>query len=67
MTVYVNDKKIETYRGAKVESAIRKFDKTLLAQIKLGEMEVLDEWGNHTALSGRVSEGKKLFVKNIKK
>jgi hypothetical protein len=61
MEVFVNDKKIILFQGAKVKDAVLSFDKKILRNIAL--YEITDKYGNQTGIDGALQEGSKLFIK----
>jgi hypothetical protein len=64
MKVFVNDKEITLFEGAKVKDAILSFDKKALREISL--YEILDRYGNQTDIDGALQEGSRLFIKKLK-
>ncbi|MDR1984896.1 MAG: hypothetical protein LBQ28_08740 [Prevotellaceae bacterium] len=63
MKIFINGKEIEIFDGATIESAVRKFDKSVLSEIKNGKSEVCDQYGNHVALSGPLHENSQIIIK----
>jgi hypothetical protein len=63
MKVFVNDKEIVLFQGAKVKDAILSFDKSLLKKMSL--YEVSDKYGNQTEIDGALQDGSKLFITEI--
>jgi hypothetical protein len=63
MKIFVNDKEIVLFQGAKVKDAILSFDKNILKKISL--YEVSDKYGNQTEIDGALQDGSKLFIKKI--
>jgi hypothetical protein len=64
MKVFVNEKEITLFRGAKVKDAILSFDRKILREPAL--YEILDIYGNQTDVDGALQEGSRLFIKKIK-
>ena len=67
MKVFINGNEIEIFVGATIESAIRKFDKNILSEIKKGESEVCDQYSNHVSISGPLHENSQIIIKKISK
>ena len=65
MTVFVNDKQLILFEGAKVIDALRMYGGKSLKQIRKGKSEVLDSYGYSVDLGGALSEGSRLTVKAI--
>lgn len=63
MKVYVNNKPTELLVGMTVRHALISLD--LLKEIEAGK-RVYDEWGNELGLDGELSEGIKIFIKELK-
>lgn len=67
MKVYINDTEIEIFSGATVLNVLRAYyarkDETLPAVLP----RVTDKYGNQVASDGELSEGNKLYIKEIKK
>jgi hypothetical protein len=63
MKVFVNEKEFTVFRGAKVKDAVLSFDRKILREIAL--YEILDIYGNQTAIDGALQEGSRLFIKKI--
>ncbi|MDR2065225.1 MAG: hypothetical protein LBP85_05920 [Prevotellaceae bacterium] len=67
MKIFINGNAMEIFDGATIESAIRKFDKNIPAEIKKGESEVCDRYGNHVSISGPLHENSQITIKKITK
>ncbi|MDR2652118.1 MAG: hypothetical protein LBC68_07360 [Prevotellaceae bacterium] len=65
MNVFINGNEIEIFVGATIESAIRRYDKKILTEIKKGESEVCDKYGNHVSISGPLHENSQIIIKKI--
>jgi hypothetical protein len=63
MKVFVNDKEIRIFQGAKVKDAILCFDRTILNQMSL--YEIVDKYGNTTDIDGALQEGSRLLIRKI--
>jgi hypothetical protein len=61
MKVFVNDKELILFRGAKVRDAVLSFDKRILREIS--HYEILDKYGNQTEIDGALQEGSQLYIK----
>ncbi len=62
MDVYVNDQKIDLYRGMKVKHALIAYDQSLYKAALSGEVRVEDENGFLVGLEGSLTEGAKIFT-----
>lgn len=67
MKIFVNNQEIEIFNGARVEDAVRKFDKKLLRKVKSGGAETLDSYGNHIAISAPLYENSQITITQITK
>jgi hypothetical protein len=67
MKIFINEKEIEIFGGADIESAVRLFDKAVLGKIKKGKSEVCDKHGNHIDISGELHENSRIFIKKTSK
>ncbi len=63
MIVYINDKKIETFSGAKIKDAVLKYSKDDYKAVGKETADVVDTDGNGYDLDGSLSEGQRLFIK----
>jgi hypothetical protein len=64
LKVFVNDKEITLFQGAKVKDAVLSFDKKILRDI--ASYEILDKYGNQTDVDGAIQEGSRLYINKIK-
>ncbi len=60
--VYVNDKKVDIYRGMKVKHALIAYDQRLYRAALAGEIRVEDENGFTVGLEGSLADGAKIFT-----
>ncbi|MDR2292796.1 MAG: hypothetical protein LBE11_04895 [Prevotellaceae bacterium] len=67
MKIFINGNEVEIFIGATIESAIRKFDKNILKDIKQGKSAVYDRYGNHVSISGPLHEKSQITIKKITK
>jgi hypothetical protein len=65
MKVFVNERELILFQGAKVKDAVLSFDKRILREIS--QYEILDRYGNQTEIDGALQEGSQLFIKTTKK
>jgi hypothetical protein len=65
MKVFVNDKELILFEGAKVKDAVLSLDKRILREIS--QYDILDKYGNQTEIDGALQEGSQLFIKKIGK
>lgn len=63
MKVFVNEKEITLFEGAKVKDAVLSFDKRIIR--KISQYEILDRYGNQTGIDGALLEGSELFIKKV--
>ena len=63
MKVFINNKKIEIFTGARVKDALLKYSKKDYHLVLKGERAVVDTKGNEISLDGEVSEGEIFFIK----
>ncbi|MDR1169975.1 MAG: hypothetical protein LBK97_03980 [Prevotellaceae bacterium] len=61
MKIFVNNKEITLFRGAKVKDAVLMFDRKVLREIS--SYEILDKYGNQTDVDGALQEGSRLFIR----
>lgn len=62
ITVYVNGRKIDLYRGMKVKHALIAYDERLYKASLAGEIRIEDENGFAIGLEGSLTEGAKIFT-----
>ncbi|MGA3114999.1 MAG: hypothetical protein ABSF90_11285 [Syntrophobacteraceae bacterium] len=60
--VYVNDRKINIYRGMKVKHALIAYDQSLYKAALAGEVRVEDDNGFTLGLEGSLADGAKIFT-----
>lgn len=63
MQVYVNDKEVTIFDGAKVQDVLRKYSMEEYKEVEKGNMYVQDKFGNKVMLGGELRAGAKLFTK----
>jgi hypothetical protein len=63
MKIFVNDKEITLFRGAKVKDAVLMFDRNILREIS--SYEILDKYGNQTDIDGALQEESQLFIQKL--
>ena len=66
MTLFVNEKEIILFDGATVSDALRKYNDSAVNKVKKGNAYVLDTYGNNIGLSGALTEGSRLFLRDKK-
>jgi len=64
MKVKVNDREIEIFNGALVRDALLKYSKEEYKFVRDNEKIVVDKRNNKRFLSGELSAGETLFIKN---
>ncbi len=62
LDVYVNDRKINIYRGMKVKHALIAYDQSLYKAALAGEVRVEDENGFALELEGSPADGSRIFA-----
>jgi hypothetical protein len=60
--VYVNDRKIDLYRGMKVKHALIAYDQSLYKAALDGEIRVEDANGFTVGIEGSLADGAKIFT-----
>ncbi|MFZ0930383.1 MAG: hypothetical protein WAN11_17385 [Syntrophobacteraceae bacterium] len=60
--VYVNDRKINIYRGMKVKHALIAYDQSLYNAALAGEISVEDDNGFILGLEGSLADGARIFT-----
>lgn len=63
--VYVNDRKVDIYRGMKVKNAVIAYDPKVYAAALAGEVRIMDENGFSIDLEGGLSDGAKIYTAAI--
>ena len=63
MTVFINDSKIEIFRGALVMDAVRCYSMRSSKRVVSGALLIVDRFGNKTGADGELTEGQKLYLK----
>ncbi len=63
MEVFVNDTKVEIYRGMKVKHALIAYDQALYEAALEGEAQVFDENGFEIGLEGSLTERSRIFIR----
>jgi hypothetical protein len=62
ITVYVNGREIDIYRGMRVKHALIAYDGNLYKAALAGEVRVEDENGFSVGLEGSLSNGARIFA-----
>jgi hypothetical protein len=62
IVVYVNDQKINLYRGMKVKHALIAYDQRVVKAALAGEVRVEDENGFTVGLEGNLADGAKIYT-----
>lgn len=60
--VYVNDRKINIYRGMTVKHALIAYDQSLYKAALAGEIRIEDDNGFIVGLEGSLADGAKIFT-----
>ena len=63
MTVYINDKEITLFKGARLNDALNAYSAGSLKSVLAGELIIVDRFGNTTEPDGPVTEGQKFSLK----
>jgi len=66
ITVYVNDRPVNIYRGMKVKHALISFDQTLYEAAEKGNIVIQDGRGFEVGLDGSLRDGSKIFTRSVK-
>jgi len=62
INVYVNDQKINLYRGMNVKHALTAYDQSLYKAALAGEIRIEDENGFTVGLEGSLGDGARIFT-----
>ncbi len=63
MTVYVNDKPVMVFRGARARNALIKYYKQLGQRIAVENLLITDRWGNTLSDDSPLMENEKIYAK----
>lgn len=63
MKVWVEDKELTIFRGAKTADAVRKYSEEIYRQVHRHKKKVYDRFDNEVALDGELTEGTRLFIR----
>jgi len=63
MNVFINNHKIEIFRGALVMDAVRCYSMRSSKRVESGVLLIVDRYGNKTGADGDLTEGQKLYLK----
>jgi hypothetical protein len=63
MKVYVNDKEIEIFTGARIQNALLKYSKEDCKAAMEGKKQVTDKHGNTMDPGGELSPNQRLYVR----
>ena len=66
MIVFINDKELEIFMGARVQDAILAYSQKSFNLVQQGKMAIFDRFGNLTDLDGSLTNGQRLTLKRIK-
>ena len=66
MTVYVNDRPVNIFRGMKVKHALISFDQALYEAAEQGDVVIEDSRGFEVGLDGSLREGSRLFTRSVR-
>ena len=65
MKIYINNKELRVFQGARIRDAILACSPRLLHLVLAGKLAVHDRFGNRTELDGPLIEGQRLTLKRI--
>ncbi|MDD4141728.1 MAG: hypothetical protein PHR20_02890 [Bacteroidales bacterium] len=65
MKVFVNDKPLIIFRGARVRDAVWRYNRRYDEMIKFEEVDVKDRWGNIIAEDAPLMENTKIYIFTI--
>jgi hypothetical protein len=63
MKVYINNKEISIFKGARIQDAVLAYSPRLLRMVANGVVSVFDRLGNLTEPDGPLIEGQRLTLK----
>ena len=63
MKVYINNKEISIFKGARIQDAVLVYSPRSLRMVTTGTLSVFDRFGNRTGLDGPLIEGQRLTLK----
>lgn len=66
MIVYLNEKKIETFAGARVKDALLKYSKEKYRDALSDKIRVTDIYDNTVHLEGELSDDQRLYLQTKK-
>lgn len=66
MKVFIEDKEIEIYEGAKIENAVLVYSKEIYKLYMQDKIKILDRHGFETLPGGYINEGQKFTIERIK-
>ena len=65
MKIFINDREIIIFRGAMVRDAVRRYSRRSSKQVEAGFLMIVDRYGNKTETDGELTDGQKLYLKNV--
>lgn len=66
MIVYLNDRQLEIFEGARVKDAVLKFAKEKYRAVNAGETIVMDKHNNPVEPDGELSDDQRLYLQTNK-
>jgi len=63
ITVFLDDKAIAVHLGARVKHLLLKAGHGLYDQARVGDIAVVDRWGNRVGMEGDLSPGDRLYLR----
>ena len=67
ITVFINDRPVQIYRGLHVEHALIACDTSLYEAVRQGELVVEDQHGFRVGLQGGLLPGARIYTKRLRK
>lgn len=66
MIVFLNDRQLELFEGARVKDAVLKYSKEKYRSTRAGETVVTDKYDNEIDPEGELSDDQRLYLKKNK-
>lgn len=62
MEIWVNDKKLEVFSGARVKNALRKYSEEEYQAVLSGDKQAADAYGHPLDMDGELAQGNKITI-----
>ncbi len=63
MKIFVDDKEIEIFVGARIADILRSYSEVEYEDIKKGKKNIYDEFDNRVSLDGAVASGNRYYLR----